>query len=85
MLPGMSISMNILRKVLVNEGSTPYPSASGKVRSILEFLNFFQKGPRYDVNRWNDLLPFLLELTQSFTSFRSAFFERMGKNQHSFY
>jgi len=32
-----------LCKVLVNEGSSPYPSASGKVRSILEFLNFSLK------------------------------------------
>lgn len=74
-----------LWKVLVNEGSSPYTSASGKVRSILEFLNFSQKGPRYDVNRLDDLLPFLLELTQSFTTFRSAFFKRMAKNQHRFY
>jgi len=35
-----------------------------KYRKIIQFLNFFKKNTRYEVNRWDDLKPFFLELKQ---------------------
>jgi predicted ATP-grasp superfamily ATP-dependent carboligase len=33
-------------------------------QEITHFLNLFEKGTRYEVNRWDDLKPFLFELKQ---------------------
>lgn len=33
-------------------------------QEITHFLNLFEKGTRYEVNRWDDLRPFLFELKQ---------------------
>jgi predicted ATP-grasp superfamily ATP-dependent carboligase len=35
-----------------------------KGQTLFEFLKFFQRNTRYEVNRWDDLKPFLFELRQ---------------------
>lgn len=40
--------------------------ASSKWKSIIDFLNFFEKNTRYEVNRWDDLKPFFFELKEYF-------------------
>ncbi len=35
-----------------------------KWRAMTQFLNFFERDIRFEVNRWNDLRPFLFELKQ---------------------
>ncbi len=35
-----------------------------KWQAVTQFLNFFEGGIRFEVNRWNDLKPFLFELKQ---------------------
>ncbi len=35
-----------------------------KWKAVIEFLSFFEKNVRYEVNRWDDLGPFLFELKQ---------------------
>jgi predicted ATP-grasp superfamily ATP-dependent carboligase len=53
-----------LCRVLVSNGSSPLRPRFGKARSVLQFLNFFEKASRYEVNRWDDVKPFLFEVTQ---------------------
>src|SRR5712664_1838345 len=53
-----------LCRVLVSNGSSPRLPRFGKVQSVLQFLNFFEKASKYEVNRWDDVKPFLFELTQ---------------------
>ena len=55
-----------LCRVLVSNGSSPHLPALGKVQSVLNFLNFFEKASRYEVNRWDDIKPFLFEVAQYF-------------------
>lgn len=43
-------------------------SVAEKLRTIIRFLNFFDINTRYEVNRWNDLTPFLYELRNYFKS-----------------
>lgn len=50
-----------LGKVLVGNGLSPRPPAPGKVRSVLQFLGFFEKSTRFKTNRWGDIMPFLFE------------------------
>jgi len=38
-------------------------SAPRKAQSVLQFLNLIDRRTRYDVNRWDDLRPFLFELS----------------------
>lgn len=37
-----------------------------KWRTLLDFVNFFDRETRYEVNRWDDPLPFVAELKQRF-------------------
>jgi predicted ATP-grasp superfamily ATP-dependent carboligase len=53
-----------LCRVLVSNGSYRQLPRFGKVQSVLQFLNFFDKASKYEVNRWDDVNPFLFELTQ---------------------
>ena len=41
-----------------------YLTASSKWRILIRVLNLFAKNTRYEVNRWDDLRPFLFELRQ---------------------
>ena len=60
-----------LCRVLVSNGSSPLLPRFGKVRSVLQFLNFFEKASRYEVNRWDDVKPFLFEVAQYVMALRS--------------
>lgn len=51
--------------ILISNGSSPHLQRFGKVQSVLQFLNFFDKASKYEVNRWDDVNPSLFELTQS--------------------
>jgi predicted ATP-grasp superfamily ATP-dependent carboligase len=53
-----------LWKVLINRESSPHAVPFGKVQSVLEFLHLFEKASAYEVNRWDDLKPFWVEMTQ---------------------
>jgi predicted ATP-grasp superfamily ATP-dependent carboligase len=53
-----------LYKVLASNGSSPCQPVPGKVRSVLQFLGFFEKNARYERNFWSDIKPFLFELRQ---------------------
>ncbi len=53
-----------LWKVLINSGPRPRPLPFSKIQAVLQFLNFNGKASRYEVNRWDDLKPFWLELAQ---------------------
>lgn len=65
-----------LWKVLMNDGSGPHPQSFGKVRSILQFLKFSGKSCRWEINRWEDPRPFLLEVAQYAMSLPSGFLGR---------
>jgi hypothetical protein len=39
-----------------------------KIKSIIKFLNFFSKDVYYEINRFNDLLPFIFEIKNYLTS-----------------
>lgn len=47
---------------LANRRTSPFDSDAQPGRFPLDFLHFFQRETRYDVNRWNDLAPFFVEL-----------------------
>jgi predicted ATP-grasp superfamily ATP-dependent carboligase len=66
-----------LWKVLVNDGTNPSSLPFGKGQSILQFLSFSGKALRYEVNRWDDLRPFLLEVTQHLKGLGSRFTRRV--------
>ena len=66
-----------LWKVLINSGPRPRPLPFGKVESIVQFLNFNEKASRYEVNRWGDLKPFWLEVTQYAMDLGSGFVSRI--------
>ncbi|HKW62481.1 MAG TPA: ATP-grasp domain-containing protein [Candidatus Acidoferrum sp.] len=53
-----------LWKVLVGNELPPGPRFPHRVRSVLQFLNFFDSNTRCEENRWRDFKPFLLELRQ---------------------
>ena len=53
-----------LYKLLLKNETTPQLTRAEKWRSVVQFLNFFEGNTRYEVNRWNDLTPFLFELKQ---------------------
>jgi len=65
-----------LWKVLINNGPCPHPLPFGKIQSVLQFLNFNEKASRYEVNRWDDLKPFLLEVAQYVMDLGSSFVKR---------
>jgi predicted ATP-grasp superfamily ATP-dependent carboligase len=46
-----------------NHSGQPF-TATSRWQEIAHFLNLFEKGTRYEVNRWDDLGPFLFELKQ---------------------
>lgn len=50
-----------LGKVLVGNGSSPHRPVPGKMRSVLQFLGFFEKNTRNDGNARGDIMPFLFE------------------------
>lgn len=70
-----------LWKVLMNHGSGPNPLSFGKVRSVLQFLKFSGKSCRWEINRWEDLRPFFLEVAQYVISLPSGFLERPEKSR----
>lgn len=53
-----------LYKVLVGNELPPGPRLPQRVRSILQFLNFFDSNTRCEESRWYDIKPFLWELGQ---------------------
>jgi predicted ATP-grasp superfamily ATP-dependent carboligase len=61
-----------LYKVIANGGEFPCLPRRSKFRSLLEFLRFFETSSRYEVNRWDDVKPFLFELGQSWRQFRNG-------------
>jgi predicted ATP-grasp superfamily ATP-dependent carboligase len=65
-----------LCQVLINCGSRPGPLPFGKVQSVLQFLNFCEKTSRCEVNRWGDLKPFWVEVTQYIRALGSEFVNR---------
>lgn len=70
-----------LCQVLINGGSCPRPLPFGKVRSVLQFLNFCEKASRCEVNRWGDLKPFWVEVTQYLRALGSAFVNRKVRSR----
>lgn len=46
-----------------NSSELPHARPS-KWRTLIQFLNLFPKSTRYEVNRWDDLRPFFVELNQ---------------------
>lgn len=68
-----------LWKVLMNSGPRPRPLPFGKIQSIVQFLKFSQKASRYEVNRWGDLKPFWLEVTQYATDLGSSFVKQITR------
>jgi predicted ATP-grasp superfamily ATP-dependent carboligase len=67
-----------LWKVLISNGSSVHPSRLDKLQSVLQFLNFSDKASRYGINRWDDLRPFLLEVTQNIMALGSIIVNRTG-------
>lgn len=61
-----------LSKVIRNGRESSCLPRPAKFRSLLEFLNFFGGAFRYEVNRWDDVKPFLFELVQSLRQIRSG-------------
>ena len=53
-----------LYRVLVSNGSSRFLLHASKVRSVFDVLHCFDKATRYEVNRWDDIKPSLLELGQ---------------------
>lgn len=53
-----------LCKVLTGHELAPGLRVPERMRSILQFLNFFDSNTRCEENHWHDIKPFLLELTQ---------------------
>jgi len=51
-----------LYKLLLGNETSPQLTFAEKWRALAQFLNFFEGNTRYEVNRWNDLSPFLFEL-----------------------
>jgi predicted ATP-grasp superfamily ATP-dependent carboligase len=53
-----------LCKVLAGSELPPGLRFPGRMRSILQFLNFFDSNTRCQENRWNDIKPFFFNLAQ---------------------
>ena len=53
-----------LYKIVFGKGVIRSDNIS-RAREVLRFLNFFDTRTQFDVNRWNDLRPFLMELGKS--------------------
>jgi predicted ATP-grasp superfamily ATP-dependent carboligase len=53
-----------LCKVLAGLELPPGPRFPERMRSILQFLNFFDPNTRCEENRWHDIKPFFFELAQ---------------------
>jgi predicted ATP-grasp superfamily ATP-dependent carboligase len=70
-----------LCQVLINGGSCPGPLPFGKVQSVLQFLNFCEKASRCEVNRWGDLKPFWVEVTQYIRALGSEFVNRKVRSR----
>jgi len=66
-----------LWKVLINSGPRPRPLPFGKIQSVLQFLNLKGKASRYEVNRWDDLKPFWLEVAQYVMNLGSSLAKRV--------
>ncbi len=66
-----------LWKVLINSGPRPRPLPFGKIQSVLQFLNLKGKASRYEVNRWDDLKPFWLEVAQYVMDLGSSLVKRV--------
>jgi predicted ATP-grasp superfamily ATP-dependent carboligase len=64
-----------LWKVLTHNGSSP-PLPFGKIQSVTQFFSFSGKTSRYEINRWDDLRPFMLEATQLIAALGSGLVHR---------
>jgi predicted ATP-grasp superfamily ATP-dependent carboligase len=53
-----------LCKVLAGLELPPGPQFPERMRSILQFLNFFDSNTRCEESRWHDIKPFFFELAQ---------------------
>jgi predicted ATP-grasp superfamily ATP-dependent carboligase len=62
-----------LWKALISNGSGAHALPFGKVQAVRQFLNFSGKASRFEVNRWDDLRPFWLELRQYVMASGSGF------------
>lgn len=51
-----------LYRVCMGNGKDMIPAPVEKWQSVLRFLNFFEGNTHYEVNRWDDLGPFLFEV-----------------------
>lgn len=66
-----------LWKVLNSNGSCARQLPIGKAQFVREFFNFSRKTSRFEINRWDDLTPFLLEVSQQITAAKSRFLSSM--------
>jgi predicted ATP-grasp superfamily ATP-dependent carboligase len=56
---------DFIQLCMVLQGDTGLQvTPSEKWRAVLQFLKFFQRHTRCEVNRWGDLIPFLVELKE---------------------
>ena len=51
---------------LIVKNPSQYHNLPSRWVTILKFLNFFEKNMHYEVNRWDDLKPFIFELKTYF-------------------
>ena len=68
-----------LAKVLLSNGSNPNPLLYRKRQALLEFLSFSGEPARHEINRWDDLNPFLLEVSQYLANKASDVVRSMAK------
>lgn len=68
-----------LWKALISNRSCAEPLPFGKLQSVRQFLNSSGKASRFEVNRWDDLRPFWLELRQYITASGSSFLGRIDR------
>lgn len=66
-----------LWKVLIGNGSPLSSPPISKLQFLHQFLNFSNKITRFEVNRWDDLRPFLRELFEYVTAAGSNLFRTM--------
>ena len=58
-----------LGRLLLGDGGPG--QGSQRWRAVLDFLHFFERNTRYEVNRWDDLKPFFFEVARLLQRFRT--------------
>jgi hypothetical protein len=53
-----------LGMLLSNKNRAPHVTYAEKGRTLVQFMRFFERNTRYDINRWNDILPSFREVKQ---------------------